>query len=86
MVNLPTRNSHIEGSKTVKIRYGPYSVPSSTKKNGLGEAGMLFNYPDPGVAKPCAGDCVLLGMNADLEFADGSNANNSNGMWLHHVC
>ena len=61
-------------------------MPSSTKKNGLGEAGMLFNYPETNVEKPCAGDCVLLGMNADLEFADGTNANNSNGMWLHHVC
>lgn len=46
---------------------------------------MLFNYPDPGVQKPCVGDCILLGMQADLEYADGAQANNSNGMWLHHV-
>jgi hypothetical protein len=26
---IPTRNPHIPGSKTVKIRYGPYTVPGA---------------------------------------------------------
>jgi hypothetical protein len=69
----------------VKIRYGPYKVPSSTRKNFVGESGTLFNYPELNVERPCQGNCVLLSMEADLEYADGSNANTANGMWLHHV-
>jgi hypothetical protein len=84
-VVMNTRNSHIPGSQSVKIRYGPYKVPSVTHKNFLGESGSLFNYPDLQVERPCTGDCVLLGLNADLEYADGSNANVGNGMWLHHM-
>lgn len=82
---LPTRNSHIANSQTVKIRYGPYKVPSADRKNFLGAAGTLFNYPDLDVKRPCEGECLLLGLQADLEYADGSNANIGNGMWLHHM-
>jgi hypothetical protein len=85
-VVMETRNPHIENSKTVKIRYGPYKVPSAARKNLVGESGTLFNWPEVNVARPCKGECVLLSMEADLEYADGSNANTNNGMWLHHVC
>jgi len=47
--------------------------------------GVLFNFPDLQVERPCQGNCILLGMNADLEYADGTNANIGNGMWLHHM-
>jgi hypothetical protein len=69
----------------VKIRYGPYKVPNAGKKNFMGEAGSLFNFPDLEADRPCQGECVLLGMNADLEYPDGRNANTGNGMWLHHM-
>jgi hypothetical protein len=82
---METRNPHIPGSKSIKMRYGPYSVPNAQHKNFLGEMGTLFNYPDLDVKRPCTGECILLGLNADLEYADGSNANIGNGMWLHHV-
>jgi len=82
---MDTRNPHIPGSKSIKIRYGPYKVPNAEHKNFLGEHGTLFNYPDLDVERPCTGDCILLGLNADLEYADGSNANIGNGMWLHHM-
>jgi len=75
----------IPGSKTVKLRYGPYKVPNMMKKNGLGEAGSLWNYPDTNVGKPCTGNCVVVGMTAGLEYADGTNANIDSGIWLHHM-
>jgi hypothetical protein len=84
-IDLPTRNAHIAGSKTVKIRYGPFKVPNTSKTNIFGEKGSLFNWPMPNQEKPCEGECMLLGVNADLEYADGTNANIGNGMWLHHV-
>jgi hypothetical protein len=82
---LPSRTPHIKDSKTVKIRYGPFKVPNASKKNMFGEAGSLFNWPMPNQEKPCSGECLMLGLNADLEYADGTNANTGNGMWLHHV-
>ena len=44
MVTERTRTD-VPGAKTVKVRYGPYKVPNMTKKNILGDAGMLYNYP-----------------------------------------
>jgi hypothetical protein len=41
----------VPGAETVKLRYGPYKVPSSTKKNMLGEAGMLSNFPHTDMEK-----------------------------------
>lgn len=76
-IEQKTRNPQIPNSKTVKVRYGPYVVPNMGHKNFLGESGALFNYPDTDVLKPCAGDCTLLGMNADLEYKDGSVSSNT---------
>lgn len=61
-----------------------YSQEPAEVINILGEAGTLYNYPDLGVEKPC-GDCVLVGMNAGLEYPDGRDANTKEGLWLHHV-
>jgi hypothetical protein len=38
--------SSVAGAQTVKLRYGPYKIPNMTKKNILGEEGMLSNFPD----------------------------------------
>jgi hypothetical protein len=82
---MPSRVKHESGkSKTVKIRYGPYKVPSMKVMNLMGEEGTLWNYPDNWVKKPCD-DCFLVGMNAGLEWPNGKNANINEGMWLHHV-
>lgn len=51
----------------------------------MGDNGTLWNYPDINVEKPCDGDCVILGMEAGLEYADGKTANINTGMWLHHM-
>lgn len=50
----------------------------------VGESGMLWNYPDLSIDKPCT-QCVLLSQVAGLEYPDGRNANIDSGLWLHHV-
>jgi hypothetical protein len=54
-------------------------------KNTLGEAGSLWNFGDTEVKKPCDDKCTIVGMNAGLEYPDGTNANIDTGMWLHHM-
>ncbi|KAF2436265.1 hypothetical protein EJ08DRAFT_692141 [Tothia fuscella] len=78
---MPTRNPHIPNSKTVKIRYGPYTVPGARVEGG---EGMINNRPSPSVDKPCS-RCMILGMNAGLEYPDGADANTNTKMWLHHM-
>ncbi|KAF2666114.1 hypothetical protein BT63DRAFT_416527 [Microthyrium microscopicum] len=55
----------------------------------MGHAGMLWNYPDTKVEKPCDGECTLLQQQAGLEYPNGTNgaleANIDSGMWLHHM-
>ena len=75
----------IPGVRRVKLRYGPYRVPNMNKSSITGEMGMLWNYPDVKIEKPCSTTCVLIRQWAGLEFPDGRNANIDNGMWLHHM-
>lgn len=72
--------SKIPGAKRVKIRSGPYKVPGMTTKSPSGHAGMLENYPDINVEKPCE-ECVLLFQTAGFEYPNGTNANIDTGMW-----
>jgi hypothetical protein len=51
-----------------------------SKSSYTGHAGMLENYPDTGVEKPCE-ECTLLWQQAGLEYANESNANVDSGMW-----
>jgi hypothetical protein len=48
---------------------------------------MIWNAPNPWVDKPCSdsGSCIILGMNAGLEYPEGGDANTDTMMWLHHV-
>lgn len=74
--------SKLKGAKRVKIRSGPYKVPNMSKRSAMtGHAGMLENYPDSKIEKPCAGECTILRQQAGLEYANGSNANIDTGMW-----
>jgi hypothetical protein len=83
-VPMANRATQVPNAKTVKMRYGPYKIPNMGKKNIVGESGSLWNYPDKAVEKPCT-ECVIVGMNAGLEYANGKNANIDSGLWLHHV-
>jgi hypothetical protein len=46
---------------------------------------MIWNQPTPKIAKPCS-SCMIVSMNAGLEYLDGKDANTDTNMWLHHVC
>lgn len=71
------------GSKLVKIRYGPFRIPSMNERNynflmwnveGISTS-LRYN-----IRRPCDEECTILGISADLEYADGSSANVSNGV------
>lgn len=52
---LKPRNPKIPGAKTLKIRYGPYTVPAPKVAGG---EGMINNRPSSSVDKPCQ-DCMV---------------------------
>jgi hypothetical protein len=83
----PQLSSSSVPSKRVKIRYGPYTLPSTKTKNVestmMGVNGMSDNVAVK-AKKPCS-DCVVLSMVSGLEYADGKDANTDTGSWLHHV-
>jgi hypothetical protein len=41
----------VPDAKSVKIRYGPYLVPSAKVKGPMGHNGMLFNFPHENMEK-----------------------------------
>jgi len=45
---------------------------------------MIWNQPTASITKPCS-DCMIVGMNAGLEYLDGSDANTDTKLWLHHM-
>jgi hypothetical protein len=74
-------------AKRTKIRYGPYRLPNVTidnwEKKNLNVSGMLNNIVLD-AKKPCT-ECVVLGMNAGIEYADGTEADTTNDAWFHHL-
>jgi hypothetical protein len=71
------------GAKLVKVRYGPYRMPTKAEKN--------FNYLAykvegtatsfrMNIKRPCEVECTILGIQADIEYADGTPANASTGV------
>jgi len=72
----------------MKIRYGPYRVPSTTEKNLesaiLGQQGLTAGTKMY-AKKPCEGNCVILRISASMEYEDGSKADIDTGAWLHHA-
>jgi hypothetical protein len=54
------------------------------KTSIVGESGMLWNFPDLNIPKPCT-ECTIIKQWAGLEFPDGRNANIDSGLWLHHM-
>jgi len=83
---VPIKYSKVPGTIRAKVRYGPYTLPS-TKSASI--SGTLFG--DDGMTdmikpaqKPCT-DCTLLFANAGLEYANGTEANTDTGSWLHHI-
>ncbi|KAF1984921.1 hypothetical protein K402DRAFT_395291 [Aulographum hederae CBS 113979] len=89
--DIPTRQMEkavvFPQAERVKLRYGPYRLPSTDETNIQtvisNSSGMIDTY-QLGVEKPCE-DCMLLGLVAGMEYADGKTANTDTGSWLHHT-
>jgi hypothetical protein len=86
-VEMPSKHPEVPGFKTIKVRYGPYKVPNMDKTTYTltgAEEGMLWNYPDQNIQKPCS-DCMIVGIRPDYEDLNGVSVNIDNGHWMHHV-
>ncbi|KAF1813274.1 hypothetical protein P152DRAFT_481382 [Eremomyces bilateralis CBS 781.70] len=79
--SLPAK--YFPDSQRVKIRYGPFQLPSSEQRSVIGESGTMSTIRT-NLRKPCT-DCGLTAAQAGLEYADGSPADVGTGAWLHHV-
>jgi hypothetical protein len=55
-------------------------------KKVMGHSGMLLNYPDTAVEKPCEGECTLLWQQAGLEYPNGTNGMLSPSSFLASIC
>jgi hypothetical protein len=70
-------------AKRVKIRYGPYRIPPQNEKNfnkvvwNVQGVSTSFHM---NVKRPCEEECTILGIEANMEYADGSAANTSSGV------
>lgn len=73
--------SEIPGARRIKIRSRPYNVSNMRGKSINGHAGMLENYVDTAIKKPCSKECVILRQVGGLEYPNGDNANIDTGIW-----
>jgi hypothetical protein len=76
------------GSKRVKLRYGPYTMPDNRENNMekmlQGEGGMV-DSTEPSLRRPFDGDGYITYMSTNLEYPNGTEANIDSGAWLHHM-
>jgi hypothetical protein len=83
----PEKAKYWPEAKRVKVRYGPFRIPPTSEKNFQSEMmnvqGMSTSFT-PSAKKPCE-DCTLLTLEADLEYADGKPAANSNGVGRREI-
>jgi hypothetical protein len=67
-----------QGSKRVKVTYGPFVVPSMDINNGM------QNFEFASVKFGCK-NCTVTYMEAGLEYPNGTYANANTSLWLHHI-
>jgi hypothetical protein len=60
-------------------------MPSSeeTTFSESGDSGMISKLVN--LKRPCSGECSILMAQSDLEYANGTQATNKEGAWLHHI-
>jgi hypothetical protein len=74
--------------KKVKVRYGPFRIPSKTERNldwlvwNMEGAVTNLKY---NVKRPCEGECYISRIVSDLEFQDGKSATVEDGV-SHNPC
>jgi hypothetical protein len=72
--------SNQPGRKVVKIRYGPFEIPSALETDPISrEKGTLYNRPVFNVKKPCT-DCIVTMFVPGLEYPNGTNADTDSGL------
>ncbi|KAK5710733.1 hypothetical protein LTR17_018714 [Elasticomyces elasticus] len=75
--NLTAQHFPELGSRRVKTTYGSHVVQSRKDSDGMSEF-------QSAIAPPCV-DCTITFMQAGLEYLDGTAADASTNMWMHHV-
>ncbi|MGQ0777347.1 MAG: hypothetical protein ACT4NY_23525 [Pseudonocardiales bacterium] len=71
---------------TTTVSYGPLLLPPylGGESGHGGHAGQTAIYAAPTYDMPCR-DCYITGIEPDVVYADGSQANHHTGAMLHHV-
>jgi hypothetical protein len=67
-----------QGSKRVKVTYGPLIVPSMDINDGM------YDFFNSNITIGCK-DCTITYIQAGLEYPNGTYANANTSLWLHHV-
>lgn len=66
------------------VDYGPWTIPAGNgDPHDHANMGMISNEIRNNVAKPCSG-CKLIGIDPELVYTDGTEANINRGPMLHH--
>ncbi|KUJ16009.1 uncharacterized protein LY89DRAFT_750161 [Mollisia scopiformis] len=76
--NLTAQFFPAQGSKRVKVTYGPFNVPNMNIENGMKDFTILPSTVG------CS-DCLITYIEAGLEFPNGTYANANTSLWLHHT-
>jgi hypothetical protein len=67
------------------VEYGPWTIPAGGGDPHNHETmGMISNQVITNVAKPCSG-CDIIGVDPELVYTDGTEANLNTGPMLHHT-
>ncbi|KAK3626378.1 hypothetical protein LTR56_019853 [Elasticomyces elasticus] len=75
--NLTAQHFPELGSRRVKTTYGSHVVQSRKESDGMSQF-------QSAIAPPCV-DCTITFMQAGLEYLDGTTADATTDMWMHHV-
>ncbi|KAK4890090.1 hypothetical protein LTR27_011196 [Elasticomyces elasticus] len=75
--NLTAQHFPELGSRRVKTTYGSHVVQSRKESDGMSQF-------QSAIAPPCV-DCTITFMQAGLEYLDGTTADATTKMWMHHV-
>lgn len=85
----PAPGGHNAHEHTATVRIGPLPLPPYMGQMGHegehgGHDGQMATYVQPKFDLPCR-DCYITGIQPNLVYADGSEANYHSGAMLHHA-
>jgi hypothetical protein len=79
----PPRASSAPGATRATARFGPFTLPSSSKNGPMGLTGGLMQSQQ-NVEMPCKG-CTYTYIKAEMVYKDGTKADRANGAYMHHI-